>query len=150
MVKKVIEKFGKKHYLLGIRKEDNAEIWLEEATWNCNWYWGFGYLVVFNDNMSDYIESTHFDSVFKFMTLDCFKNYFTETVLSDGEIWTLLENMKTLYTLRGYSDVLFHGGSFITDNDFKDLIKNDAECDRINKVLFPTILDSIYKLLGGE
>lgn len=150
MNKKVIEKFNKKFYLLGIRREDGVEVYLEESKWDCNWYWGIGYLSVFEDDMSDCNESVHFDFVIDPMTIESFKEYFSDYVLSDKEIYTLLENMRTLYTIRAYSDVLYHGGSFITENNSKDLIKNDTEYNRINKILIPTILKDIYKLLGGE
>ena len=151
MKKQVINKFGKKYYLLGVRKEDNEEVWLEQANWDCEWYWGLGYVEVFNKNYTDIDEHTHFDSLFlKKDVYDSFINYFEETTLTEREIWQLLENMKELYILRKYSDFLHIGGAHVTESKIKELIKNEDEYKRINTLVIPTILDKVYKMLGEE
>lgn len=48
--KRIDSAFGKKVFLLGI-DEYEQEYWLKESSWDCNWYWGFGYIFTF-----DYIE----------------------------------------------------------------------------------------------
>ena len=151
MRKEVINKFGKKYYLLGIRKEDNEKVWLEKASWDCEWYWGLGYVEVFNKNYTDIDEHTHFDSLFlKKDIYDSFINYFEETVLDNKEIWQLLENMKELYILRKYSDFLHISGANITKSKNKELIKNEDEYKKINALIIPTILDKVYEMLDEE
>ena len=78
---------------------------------------------------------------------DGFKEKFIESVLSDKELWTLCELMKSAYILQNYSDMLFLGGAHYTENPQKDLIKNPAEYERINKIVLPAIFDEIDKLL---
>ena len=41
--------FGKNIYLLGSDK-DGVKYWLEEASWDCGWYWGFGYVETYTNN----------------------------------------------------------------------------------------------------
>ena len=95
---------------------------------------------------------THFDSLFfngNKCCYDLFKEYFDETTLNNDELWKLLENMKSIYTMRNYSDLLYTGGAHITTNTFKDDIKNDAEYKRINDKIIPMLLNEVYKIVGG-
>lgn len=154
MKKQTIEKFGKKYYLLGVRKEDNKKVWLEEGSFDCDWYWGIGYVEVFNHNYTDIDEHTHFDCLFlKTNIYNSFKDYFKETTLTDNEIWQLLELMKTIYQLRNFSDTIYQNGSHITSNNTekeifnKDIYKNMY--DKINDEDIPKLLEDVYKMLRG-
>ena len=152
MKKQTIEKFGSKYYLLGTRKEDNKKIWLQEGNFDCDWYWGVGYIEVFNHNYTDISEHTHFDSLFlKRNIFDSFKDYFKDTTLSDNEIWQLLELMQTIYTLREMSDTIHRRGSHITTADIENHIFNENiylnMYDKINNDTIPTLLNTVYELL---
>lgn len=150
MKKEIKEKFGKNYFLLGIRK-DKKKVWLEQAKFECGWYWGIGYVEVFNNHYTDIEEHTHFDSLFLSKDIyNSFIEYFEEMTISKNEVWKLLELMKTLYELRSYADFLTRGGSHITSNMFSDKIKNDNELKRINNELIPTIQEEVYKMLGGK
>ena len=152
MKKQTIEKFGNKYYLLGTRKEDNKKVWLQEGSFDCDWYWGVGYIEVFNRNYTDISEHTHFDSLFlKRNIFDSFKDYFKDTTLSDNEIWQLLELMQTIYTLREMSDTIHRRGSHITTADIEKHIFNENiylnMYDKINNDTIPTLLNTVYELL---
>ena len=157
MEKRVAKAFGKKNYLIG---KDNNGIcyWLEEASWDCDWYWGFGYVRTYTNN--EYPEKSrdinchcHFDKLFfkgNMMSKDMFDIFFVECVLDEKEKWKLLELMKTFYTMKDYSELICRGGSHYTDNPVKEDIKNEDEYRRINEIVLPKIFEEIYKLLGGE
>lgn len=152
MKKQVIEKFGKKYYLLGTRKEDHKKVWLEEGSFDCDWYWGVGYVEVFNNNYTDIDEHTHFDSLFlKTNIYDSFTDYFKDTTLSNNEIWQLLELMNTIYQLRNISDTIHQKGSHITSNSTeKDIFDEDIYknmYDKINDKDIPKLLEQVYKML---
>lgn len=149
MKKEVKQIRGKNYYLLGINKE-GQKVWLEQSSFDCGWYWGIGYVEVFNRSYSDILEHTHFDSLFlKNRIYDSFKEYFNDTTLENNEIWQLLELMKTLYTYRNFSDMLHTKGSHITTNNCKDIIGNDELYKDINERIIPTLLEEVYNLLGG-
>lgn len=155
MKKQTIEKFGKKYYLLGVRKEDNEKVWLEEGHFDCDWYWGVGYVEVFNHNYTDISEHTHFDSLFLTTDLyDGFKDYFKEVTLTDNEIWQLLELMETIYQLRNTSDTIYQKGSYITSNNTeKDIFDDDVYknmYDKINDEDIPKLLEEVYKMLEKD
>lgn len=150
MKKEVKTILGKQNYLLGINY-DNKEVWLEEISWDCGWYWGLGYVETYNEEYSDIEMHTHFNSKFLEKSIyNSFKNYFKETTLNDDEIWKLLEYMKTLYTLRGYSDMLHTGSSYVTKNECSDTIKNTEEYNRINQIVIPEVWGKVVELLSDE
>ena len=156
MNKKVITWHGKKYYLLGVDKYGNKR-WLEEAHWDCDWYWGFGYVETFTNNPRpelsvDISEHTHFDSLFlsKCTALDSWKSLFKDSVLSENEIWQLLELMQTFYTAKSWATTVYLGGSHYTTNCLSDVIKDDKEYNRINKVVIPAIINKVYDLLSPD
>lgn len=152
MEKQKITKFNNDYYLLGIN-QDNEKVWLEKPSWDCDWYWGLGYVETFNQNYSDIDTHTHFNLLF-FKTnkssYDAFKEYFKETALSNKELWILLECMQSLYTLGEYSDFVCRGGSNYIKNPCKELLKNEDEYNRINKILIPKLWEQVENILKGE
>lgn len=148
--KEKINKFGVDRFLLGIRKEDGKKVYLTKATWDCGWYWGFGYINSFK--RGDTYDHQHFDVLFlKNNIFDSFKEYFENTTLTDDEIWLLLSYMKEFYIAQKYAELLQHGGyitsraiSFIEE---KNKEENQKEIERINKTLLPELFEKIYKLL---
>ncbi len=152
MEKQKITKFGDDYYLLGINQDD-VKVWLKKPSWDCDWYWGLGYVQTFNENYSDTDTHTHFNLLF-FNTnkngYDAFREYFKEITLSNKELWILLECIKSLYTLREYSDFLHISGSHYTSNPCKELLKNEDEYNRINKILIPNLWKQVENILKGE
>lgn len=157
MEKRVTTAFGKKVYLLGTDKK-GILYWLEEGKWECKWYWGIGYVETYTNNKKPHLAKDirshqHFNGLFfngPSNGFDEFKNFFADTPLSDKEIWQLMEIMNSLYTLRNYSDMLHRGGARYTTNPCSDIIKNDEEYERINKIVIPALSEQLYKLLGEE
>lgn len=154
MNKKVFKWHGKFYYLLG-RGVDGEMYYLEQATWDCEWYWGIGYVETFTNRRcpqasKDISSHQHFDGLFFNKGkngYDAFKEFFAETPLSNKEIWVLLECMKSLYITRDYSDVLHRGGANYTNNPCATTITNKTEYARINKIVIPALLEKVYTTL---
>jgi len=129
-----------KKILLG--KVDNEKIYLSAPSWNCDWYWGFGYIGNKNCHY-------HIDGLSKDCNLhDGLINHFGDSLrVQPSTLWTLVELFKTFYTLKETAEVLGHGGVNLIPNPCKDLILNTKEVERINKVVLPSIFDEIYKIL---
>jgi hypothetical protein len=153
MEKRIINKFGK-HYLLGINK-DGEYVWLEKESWDCGWYWGFGYLHTFTNNRQpersrDLSSHFHFDSTFlngPDCSKDMFKNYFTETVLTDDEMWILCDLMMTYYTLKKSAELFKHGYSYQTQKAKIEKVQSETHYDLVNKVWLPEVFKKIETLL---
>lgn len=66
--KKKSKAFGKDVYLLGTI--DGKMQWLEAPSWDCGWYWGFGYVEEYTQHerpcrSRDKVSHTHIDSIAK-------------------------------------------------------------------------------------
>ena len=149
-----IRTYKQKMYL---GKHNEEEIYLTAPSWDCGWYWGFGYLGNRNchyhvDGLKT-IERFNFEKKvfeYEFVNLyDGFKKHFGDSfvVKNDSDIWTLAELFETFYTLKETAEVLGRGGSHYTNNPAKNIIKNEAEAQRINEVVLPAIFDEIYNIL---
>lgn len=155
MEKRTTKAFNKKIYLLGRCKEDGKNVWLEEPSWDCGWYWGFGYLEKYtnNDNPSmarDICEHTHFDKFFeKGGAYEAFIDYFEETTLRPDEIWLLLDYMNTFYALRKVADIFHSGSSHYTSRAEMELLKDTDLYNHINQEILPALFKRIDTLLGG-
>jgi hypothetical protein len=150
MEKEVKVILGKKHYLLGVRKEDGLKVWLQEPSWDCDWYWGFGYIEIYSKNQKTLLEHTHFDSLFfnnkNGTSWKIIETYFKETTFNEKETWQLLDYMKTFYTLRQMSDLVHCGNSHYTTTPL--VLKDDALYEKINKVMLPSLFEEIKRLLS--
>jgi len=170
--KKVSKAFSKDIYLLG-KNIDGEYVWLEGAKWDCNWYWGFGYIETYTNNKNPHLSRdisshSHWDSsiIGKHDYYDSEKSCFrlssdyvhhlndspkmAETTLTEAESWKLAELMKTFYTLREAAEMYHMGGAHVTANPCADILKNEAEEKRINEVLLPAIFKEVYKLLTPQ
>ena len=153
MKKKIINKFGK-HYLLGINK-DGDYVYLEEPSWDCGWYWGFGYLHTYSNNKCpersrDLSSHFHFDSTFlnkNKSSRDAFKEYFKTTVLTDDEIWEFCDYMKTFYTLKSVAELFKNGYSHQTERAKLESLKSEEQRDLINQSWLPEVFARIRALL---
>lgn len=145
---------GDTYFLIGV-DGDGKKRFLQSASWDCGWYWGFGYIETFTNNNNpersrDILTHQHFDSLFlhgdgytKF-----FKMFEDRTPMSESEMWKFLELMKSYYTARAYSDMLHRGGAGYSENPVGDVIKDDFEYKRINVEVIPSIVKSVYGVLG--
>lgn len=79
---------------------------------------------------------------------DAMKSFFDEgtLTLSEKDLWTFCELVQTFYTLKKTAELYLRGGANYTTNPLRDVLKNEAEYGRINKVLLPQVFDEIYKL----
>ena len=146
--------FNKAIFYLG-KDKDGANRWLEAPSWDCGWYWGFGYIETYTNNENpersrDISEHTHFNNLFlngNKCAFDMFKGFFISTPLSDDEIWTLCDYMMTYYTLRETAELYRHGYSWLTKRAKINIIKNQAQENTINNVLLPELFKHIEALL---
>lgn len=145
---------GNMYILLGVDR-DGKKRFLQGASWDCGWYWGFGYVETFSNNFCpersrDIVSHEHFDSMF--FCGDGYKRFFEtfedRTPMGEGGRWKLLELMKSFYIARAYSDMLHRGGANYTKNPVSGVISDDYEYRRINMEVIPSIVRSVYDLLG--
>ena len=158
MKKKTFEWHGKKYYLLG-QGIDGDLYYLEQAKWDCDWYWGGGYVETFTNKKApqlsgDISSHQHFDGLFFEVPhkhgYAVFNEFFAETPFTDKEVWQIVELMGSFYIARRYSDFLYCGGAHFTTNVCSELIGNTEEYKRINTILIPRIMEELYRILEEE
>ena len=127
-------------YLMGV--VDGENIYLSPPSWDCDWYWGFGYLG--NDNCH-----YHVSGLMKEVNLrdGLVEHFGSSLTIRPSDLWTFSELFVSFYALRNTAEVLGRGGSHLSNNPCKDVIINQDEVIRINGVVLPSIFEAIYEIL---
>lgn len=131
-----------KKVLIGI--VDGENIYLSAPSWDCGWYWGFGYL----GNKNCHYHVSGLQGKENINMHDAFKKHFGDSLtIDDNKLWTVCELFKTFYALKETAEVLGRGGSHYTTNLIASLIINKKEVKRINEIIIPELFSEIYKIL---
>jgi len=146
--------FGKDIYLLG-EDAEGQKYWLEAPSWDCGWYWGFGYIETYTNNSDpsrakDINSHQHADN---FMA-----EYFTEwngskpvlknRTFDEKEGWELSELFREFYFLRDSAQYWKDGNCHVSGDG---LIPKDQElADKINKVIIPSLTARILEILTNK
>src|SRR4028119_1963364 len=110
-------------FLLGINDE-GRQVWLRAESWDCDWYWGFGYLASFGCH-------SHFDSLVGFMHEGKYIHHLNEspkmreTVLTDAEAGDRCDWMKSFYALKATAEIFHTGNSHLTTSKAVNLKHED-------------------------
>jgi len=168
LAKKESHAFGKNIYLLG---EDAGGInyWLEGPTWECNWYWGFGYVETYTNNKNprkstDKNSHQHIDSSFlgkqeyydhvtkAWKQGEYIHNLydspkFIKTTFDEQTGWILSELFNEFYTLKKAAELFHRGGAHTITSPLQSLLKIPEYEKHINEVLIPAITAKIIELL---
>ena len=135
-------KFEEK-FKLGKVDEDN--IYLSPPSWDCDWYWGFGYLG--NKDCHYHLDGlSHTKNLF-----DALKEHFGDslTIKEDKHLWTFCELIQTFYNLKETAEVFGRGGSNYTSNPISELIIDKNLVYKINNIILPKLFDEIETILSN-
>mgnify|MGYP000852376271 CR=1 FL=1 len=123
---------------------NNEKIFLSPPSWDCNRYWGFGYLG--NNNYHYHLSGLSKDC----NLFDGIQKHFGDSLIikDDNDIWTFAELIQTFYHLKKSAEVFGRGGSRLANNPCKDIIINKEVTTRINDIVIPAIFEEIYKILN--
>lgn len=149
--------FKKDVYLLG-KDSDGIFYWLESPSWDCGWYWGFGYVETYSRNVNpskarDIESHQHYDGFEGFKDENGRYVYhlnespkLAETVLTDSEAWELSDLMKRFYTLKESAEIFHRGNANRTSKTSHD--SKNAEIEKyINEVELPAIFKAVLAIL---
>lgn len=138
---------GANKIFLGTRKEDDAKIYMSKPSWDCEWYWAFGYLGNRNEHyhLSSYQtkdlrlkdeqgQYRFFNQLRNMNMYDCllldYKLNFDEKFL-----WSFCEQAQTIYALKEAYEVMYRGGSNYTTHPLQEIIKNREEALKLAELL---------------
>lgn len=133
--------------LLGHDSEGIA-YYLADASWDCGWYWGYGYIQTRDSHQhadGDFIpENGSYDK--NIFTGD----FLTDKTFNDKDGWVLRELMATFYQLKKQAELVGRGGMHVTTNPLAEMLKDEKEAERINKVMLPKLFEEINKILDKQ
>jgi hypothetical protein len=137
-----IEFNGKGRVFFGIAKASRERMYLSAPSWDCDWYWGLGYL----GNKNCHYHLSGYQNGRNINIVDALQEDYDLNPVIEDNIWEFCELMKTAYGLKEAAEVLGRGGSHYTTNPCKDVIVNTDEAKRINEVALPAVLKAVAKL----
>ena len=148
--------FHKDTYLLGKHKNGSV-LWLEAASWDYEWYWGFGYVEEYTNPMypnkaKDIRMHTHFNQLIWRKNNSSYLHHINEvlqdSVLTKKESWELSDLMKSFYTLQEAAELFYRGGSHLSNEGIRNFLKSEEQYNLINKQLLPNLFEEVYKILS--
>jgi len=131
------------------------KVWLEEPSWDCKWYWGFGYIERYTNNQHP--EKARNITSHSHWNYEIVKhgihhineniNAFQSTTLTDSESWELADLMQSFYTLQKTAAIFHQGNSHLSSCKEINLIDKELE-NNINKNILPKIFKRIDDILS--
>ena len=141
---------GDKFALLG-KTENGDKVYLQKASYDCDWYFGFGYIAVFEKNRSEQSTHTHWDSYFtgsSHVQPEDITEKLAETPFSKKELWILCDLMKTFYSLKETSGVYNRGNSHLT-GETHGMLKNEEMKQQVDRDTYK-VIQKVQDLVGFE
>lgn len=147
--KKIDSHGAEKTFLLGV-DADGVKYWLEAPSWNCGWYWGFGYIKTYVRNFApskarDIDSHQHADNFYPEWTLGK-ESRLTATTFTEAEAWKLAKLFKQFYTLKASAEMFGRGGCHITTTT-DGVAEDKALAKRINEIEIPKVTAAILAIL---
>lgn len=134
-----------KDFRIGIM--DGRDVMLRVPSFDCGWYWGFGYLGNRDCHFHlNYLESMDPKLANKNLYDQLIGLFGDSLTIPRKKLWTFCEIVKTIYTLKEAAEVFGRGGSY-TKNPDKDALTIPEYVDRINNELIPMQIRSLWELL---
>lgn len=119
---------------------EGENIYITKHSWDCGWYWGFGYIGNSKCHM-------HFEQTFLgkniWLGVD---EIFEKTWIKEKQWWILKDLFVQAYALKKCAEVFRHGGYCTTEKGITDIIQNKNEEVFLNNQL-EIVLDKIWELL---
>lgn len=147
--------FDKDVYLLGT-DTDGIYYWLQAPSWDCEWYWGFGYIETYQNNkypdrtkdIDSHSHATEFMSEY-FTEFNGSKPILKETTFNEQEGWELSELFAQFYHLQKQAEFWGVGKMHVANTQIKSW-EDKALADKINKEMIPVVMARIMQILSPE
>ena len=139
----------KKEWLLG-KTADGERVCLEDFSWDCKWYWGGGYIHIYERGARRWHTHTHFDTYFagKQDLFTEFNAMIKHSVLNQKQIWRLCDLMVQFYAFRKAAGCFQYGGHYTSDGRTEAEFRLDL-AEATNKHIETVIIKEIRSLLDS-
>lgn len=126
----------------GVHKASGETVYLTLPTWDCGWYWSFGYL----GNRNWHYHLRGFAEGRNICMHDALLSDYDLVPALASKLWLFCELAQTAYNLKTTAEVLGCGGSRQSTNPCADVIKNHVEVERINTEVLPAVFAKIKEI----
>ena len=118
-----------------------GRLYLSKHSWDCGWYWGFGYIGNSRLHM-------HIDSLIG-AEYDIRSIFDKGSPITQNQWWIIRDLFTQAYALKKAAEVYQHGGHQTTKPGITDCIKNLEMAAQINKDL-EIVLNKVWDFLSNE
>ena len=120
---------------------------LTKHSWDCGWYWGFGYLGNKNCHWhtNSRIHQNRNEYDFKSSDFTQIKTHFQTTWLTQNQWWILRDLFIQAYALKKAAECFVYGG--YQTSDAKDYRITDSELAKTINSKLEILLNNIWELL---
>ena len=118
-----------------------GRLYLSKHSWDCGWYWGFGYIGNSRLHM-------HIDSLIG-AEYDIRSIFDKGSPITQNQWWIIRDLFTQAYALKKAAEVYQHGGHQTTKPGMTDCIKNLEMAARINKDL-EIVLNKVWDFIVNE
>lgn len=135
--------FGKRTY-------DDVSIYLSAPSWDCEWYWSYGYLGNQNEHyhLDDYETPYWLREKQNRNMYDALKNDYILAPKIYENLWLFCEFTETIYSFKTIAEVYKRGGSHYTHSKDEQKITQDLVAyERINNIILPQLFDKLYTII---
>ena len=136
---------GLNRVFFGQRKSDKERIYLDKPTFDCEWYWSFGYL----GNRNEHYHLISITENRNKHMYDCLKEDYLLNNKIYQNLWEFCELSQTIYTLKDSAELFHIGGSHITTNPHQKQLKRKVYERTVNEKLLPQQIQTLWNLIGG-
>ena len=129
-----------------IGKIDGELIFLYKHTWDCDWYWGMGYIG--NRNLHTHISSliNEKNSKGNYPSTEI-KDIFEQCELTQKQWWVVRDLFIQAYALKEVAEVYHYGGHQTTLKGVTDIINSKEKENQCNADL-KIILDTVWEYIN--
>lgn len=127
---------------------EDERIYLVKHSFDCNWYWGFGYLSGYRKGEREQSSHFHIDSLIQGSTEEVtnVNKIFNTTWISQDLWWILRELFNQAYALKKAAQVYKYGANQTSEGGYNKLLYSEEKNKSINEDL-KKVLDTIWNIL---
>jgi hypothetical protein len=169
LAKRKSHALGKDIYLLG-QDSDGINYWLEAPKWDCDWYWGFGYVETYTNNKNPHLSKdinshSHVSGLLGHQEVynsdkQCFvkgeyvhnlidSKTFAATTFNEKESLELTELFNQFYFLKSAAENFGRGKCHTANTTAPKWEKKDL-AKEINEIHIPNVTNRILEILSPE
>ena len=118
-------------------KYEGELVYLSKHSWDCDWYWGFGYVV--NRNWRFHFNTFLQDSKYG-------SEVFKEANFTDKDWWYIRDLFIQAYALKKVAEVYRYGGHQSHKEGLTDILRSEDKARQANADL-KFVLDTLWQFM---